>query len=83
MKIYVPRPKIDRESREIFEREISELFKIFDLNEKAAGKKKLQQKIRLMDSVGAEFLKNLTSKAMIKSYLLALLTFACLRYYLN
>lgn len=83
MRIYIPKPRMDKESKEIFEREVTELFKIFNLDQKLATKKKIKEKILFMDSLGAEFIRNLTSKTMLKSYLLALIAFICLRYYLN
>lgn len=81
MKIYIPKPMIDKESKEIFEREITELFKLFNLNERIAAKIRIKNKIRSVDNMGAELLRSLASTTMIKGYVAALLAFIILKQY--
>ncbi len=81
MKNFIPNPVIDKESKEIFEREITELFKLFNLNERTAAKNLIKSKIRSVDNMGAELLRNLASKTMIKGYVVALLAFIILKQY--
>lgn len=83
MKIYIPKPLIDKESKESFEREITELFKIFNLNKKTAVKNKIKSKMKLIDSAGADLLKNLVSKTMLKAYVVAGLAYVVLHAYFN
>lgn len=83
MKVFIPKPLIDKESKETFEREITELFKIFNLNKKSAAKNKFKQKIKLLDNVGIDILSNLTSKTMIKGYIAAAIAFVALKYFFN
>ena len=82
-KIYIPKPQIDDETKEIFKREVSELFKAFNLNEKELLKKKIKNKIKKIDRLGADFLKNLTSKNMLKSYAFGAVLFLVLRQFFN
>lgn len=81
MKFYIPKPVIDKESKEIFERETTELFKLFNLNERTIAKNRIKNKIRSVDNMGAEILRNLVSTTMIKGYVLALLAFIILKQY--
>lgn len=83
MKVFIPKPMIDRESKEIFEREISELFKIFNLNKKTAVKNKFKAKIKTLDAAGTDFISNLTSKTMIKGYIAAAIAFGVLKFFFN
>jgi hypothetical protein len=83
MKIFIPKPLIDKESKEVFDREITELFKIFNLNKKAAVKIKLKAKMKLIDSAGIDMLKNLASKSMLKAYVLAGVAYVALHSYFN
>lgn len=81
--MYIPKPMMDRESKENFEREVSELFKNFNLDRKSAAKAKLKQKIKSIDSAGADILGHLTSKTMLKGYLAALIVFGLLKFFFN
>jgi len=82
-KIYIPKPQIDLETRGIFEREVSELFKAFDLNEKNRLKKKIKNKIKRIDSIGEDFIKNLTSRKMLTTYTFGAVLFVVLRQFFN
>lgn len=83
MKIFIPKPVIDREAKEIFERETSELFKLFNLNQKTAARNLLKNKIKAVDNVGAELIRTLSSTTMIKGYIFALVAFIVLKQYFN
>lgn len=82
-KIFIPKPQIDTETRDIFSREVSELFRAFDLNEKERLKKKIKNKIKRIDSVGEDFLKNLTSKGMLTTYAFGAVLFVVLKQFFN
>lgn len=82
-KIFIPKPQIDTETREIFTREVSELFRVFDLNEKERLKKRIKNKIKKIDSVGEDFLKNITSKGMLTTYAFGAVLFVVLKQFFN
>jgi DNA polymerase I-like protein with 3'-5' exonuclease and polymerase domains len=79
IKIHIPKPLIDSETREIFNREISELFKTLELGEKTIFKKKIKTNIKMIDRLGASVVKNLTSKTMLASYAFGVVLFIVLR----
>lgn len=83
VKIHIPKPQIDTETKELFSREISELFKTFDLNHNAQMRKKITNKIKTIDTFGAGVLKGLTSKTMLASYAFGLVLFVVLKQYFN
>ncbi len=79
---FIPKVMMARDLRQSFDREVGELFKIMDLNERELLKKNVKKGFRFIDSMGAGFLKNLGSKAMIKAYVLAALMFLALKFIL-
>ncbi len=81
MRMYIPKPIIDRESKEVFEREIHDLFKVLNLNPSAAAKARLKQKLKSVDVIGASFISHLTSKTMLKAYAFAGFTYLTLKYF--
>jgi hypothetical protein len=82
-KIRIPSPQIDTETKEMFEREVSDLFRVFNLNEKELLKKKIKTKIKNIDSLGASFLKNLASRQMLTTYAFGAVLFVVLRQFFN
>lgn len=82
-KVYIPKPQIDSETKAAYEREIHELFKSFDLNEKELLKKKIKSNIKKIDMLGVAFFKNLASKSMLKTYALGVVLFVVLRRFFN
>ena len=82
-KIHIPKPQIDTETKSIFEREVSDLFRAFDLNEKMLLRKKIKNNIKKIDMIGVGFIKNLTSKGMIKTYAFATVLFIVLKQFFN
>lgn len=82
-KIHIPKPQIDSETKEIFVREVSDLFRVFDLNEKELLKKKIKNKIKSIDSMGVDFIKTLTSKSMLTTYAFGAVLFVVLRQFFN
>jgi hypothetical protein len=83
VKIYIPKPQIDTETKEIIAREISELFKTFDLNEKTLLRKKIKTNIKKIDSIGMGLMKNLVSKTMLASYAGGVVLFIVLKQFFN
>ena len=83
VKIHIPKPMIDTETKEIFSREVSELFKAFDLNESVLLRKKIKTKIAGIDSFGVSLIKNVTSKKMIKTYAFGAVLFVVLKNFFN
>ena len=72
IKFLIPKPSIDSETREIFENEVAEMFKSFDLNEKVLHKKKIKNKILLIDSFGSGVIKHVTSTKFYVIYVLGI-----------
>jgi hypothetical protein len=81
-KVFVPKPFIPRDMRETFNGEVSELFKLAGLNEVANKKKKLKKSLLALDHGGEIFLKNLSSKTMLKAYALALIAFVAMKFFI-
>ncbi|MBC7428434.1 MAG: hypothetical protein H7336_07480 [Bacteriovorax sp.] len=81
VKIHIPKPQIDNEIKEIYTREVSEIFKVFDLNEKAALRAKIKSKIKDIDSFGLSIIKTFASRKMIATYAFAGVMFVVLRHY--
>lgn len=80
--VFIPKVMMARDLRQSFEREVSELFKVMDLNERELLKKNVKKGFRFIDSMGVDFIKNLGSKTMIKAYVLAAFLFALLKFIL-
>lgn len=83
IKIHIPKPQIDAETKEIYTREVSELFITFDLNEKSLLRKKIVKKIKGIDSFGVSLIKNAVSKKMITTYAFGAVLFVVLKQYFN
>ncbi len=79
--VYIPKAVMDRDLRQSFEREVSELFKVLQLNEREALKHKVKSKFKTIDQMGIEFLGTLASKQMIKIYVVAAAMYAALKYF--
>jgi hypothetical protein len=80
---FIPKPQIDADTKASFEREVHDVFRVFELNEKEQLRLKIKKKIKNIDTAGAEFIKNLSSKNMIKTYVLGLMLFVVLRQFFN
>ena len=80
---YIPKPQIDTETRNTFEREVHEVFLAFELNERVKLKLKLKKNFKKIDTAALEFIKNLSSKNMIKAYAFGLVMFVVLRNFFN
>lgn len=80
--IYIPKALMDRDLRQSFEREVGELFKVMNLNNREILKRNVKKGFHVLDSMGLDFLKNMVSKTMIKAYLFALVCFICLKFFL-
>lgn len=78
-KVHIPKAIMDHDLRESFEREVTELFKAMDLNDRELLKKNVKKGFLFLDSMGIDFIKNLASKTMIKAYIVALFTFIFLK----
>lgn len=82
-KVYIPKPQIDSETKLVFEGEVHEIFKTFDLNEKERLKKKIKSNIKKLDNAGIDFIRNLGSKSMLKTYALGAVLFVLLRQFFS
>jgi len=78
----IPKFSMDRDLRQTFEREVVELFKAMDLNDRKLLKRNVKQGFIFLDKMGIEFIRNLFSKAMIKTYVFALVIFIGLKIFL-
>lgn len=81
--IYIPKVIMDKDLRQLFEREISELFKVMDLNKRELMKKNVKKGFVFIDKMGIEFIHNLSSRSMFKAYVFAIVIFVSLKYILN
>lgn len=80
---FIPKPQIDADTKASFEREVTEVFKAFELNEKQQLKLKIKKNIKKIDTAGVEFMKNLGSKSMVRTYAFGLVLFVVLRQIFN
>lgn len=81
--VYIPKVVMDRDLRQSFEREVSELFKVLQLDEREKLKANVKSKFKFLDQMGIDFLKTLSSKKMLKMYVVAGVLFLALKYYFN
>jgi hypothetical protein len=77
--IYIPKALMDHDLRQSFEREVGELFKVMELNNREILKRKVKKGFLFIDSIGLEFIKNLISKTMLKTYVMAAFIFIALK----
>ena len=80
--VFIPKISMDRDLRQSFEREVIELFKAMDLNDRENLKRNVKKGFIFVDKMGIEFIGHLFSKAMIKTYFLAAALFICLKLFL-
>lgn len=80
--VFIPKVLMDRDLRQSFEREVVELFKVMDLNDRELLKRNVKKGFLFVDRMGIEFIQNLLSKTMFKTYLFAGALFICLKLFL-
>lgn len=80
--VFIPKAVMDRDLRQSFEREVSELFKVMQLDEREVLKHNVKRGFKTLDQMGIDFLKMLSSKSMIKVYVVAAAMFFALKYFL-
>ncbi|MDD4972828.1 MAG: hypothetical protein PHY93_00675 [Bacteriovorax sp.] len=80
--VFIPKVLMDRDLRQSFEREVVELFKVMNLNDREILKRNVKKGFLFMDRMGIEFIQNLLSKTMFKAYFAAIVIFICLRLFL-
>ena len=80
--VFIPKISMDRDLRQSNEREVGELFKVMNLNNRENLKRNVKKGFRFVDSMGIEFFQNLFSKTMLKSYFIAGAIFICLKLFL-
>ena len=54
----IPKAHIDTETKNTFEREVAEVFRAFELNEKVQLKLKIKKNIKKIDTAAIDFIKN-------------------------
>jgi hypothetical protein len=81
-KVFIPKAIMDHDLRQSFDREVGELFKVMNLNEREALKRNVKKGIKTIDQMGIDFLKTLSSKSMIKIYAVAVGMFFVLKHFL-
>lgn len=79
--VYIPKVVMDRDLRQSFEREVGELFKILQLDEREALKRNVKHKIKTLDQMAVDFIKTLSSKSMMKVYIIAAAMFFALKHF--
>lgn len=80
--VFIPKALMDHDLRQSFEREVGELFKVMNLNNRENLKKSVKKGFLFIDTMGIDFLKNLASKTMLKTYLMAVFIFIFLKLFL-
>lgn len=80
--IFIPKALMDRDLRQSFEREVVELFKVMDLNDRELLKRNVKEGFHFIDRMGIDLIRNLLSKTMFKTYLIAAALFICLKLFL-
>ena len=80
--VFIPKVLMDRDLRQSFEREVGELFKVMDLNERELLKRNVKNGFRFIDNMGIAFIQNLFSKTMLKTYFFAGAVFICMKLFL-
>jgi hypothetical protein len=80
--VFIPKVLMDRDLRQSFEREVVELFKVMDLNDRELLKRNIKEGFIFVDRMGIEFIRNLLSKTMFKAYFAAVIVFICLKLFL-
>lgn len=80
--VFIPKVIMDRELRQSFEREVSELFKVMRIDEREILKHNVKNGFKTIDQMGIAFLNTLRSKSMIKIYVIAIAMFFALKYFL-
>lgn len=83
IKIYIPKPQIDNETKDNFKNEVSEIFKSLHLNEKNLLRLKIKKNIKRIDSFGIDLIEVFTSKKMITTYAFAGVLFVILKRFFN
>jgi hypothetical protein len=81
--VYIPKAIMDHDLRESFEREVGELFKVMELNQREILRKNVKKGFHFIDRMGIDFLKNLASASMLKTYFIALAIYVGLKFYLH
>ena len=67
MQIYIPRPVMDKESKENFDHEIHVLLKNFGLNDKVSKRRKMIKSIKKANTFGEVVLKTFFSRNVLLS----------------
>jgi hypothetical protein len=80
--VFIPKALMDSDLRQSFEGEVVQLFKAMNLNEREMIKKNVKNSFIFIDQLGIEFIKNLVSKTMFKTYFIGLVIFICLKMFL-
>ncbi len=81
--VFIPKMTMDRDLRQSFEREVGELFKVMDLNERELLKKKVKKSVRFLDNMGVDLVRTLVSKSMIKVYVITAAVVVGIKYFLK
>jgi len=58
----IPKAVMDHDLRESFEREVGELFKVMNLNDREILKKNVKKGFHFLDSMGIDFIKKFSIK---------------------
>jgi hypothetical protein len=80
--VFIPKVIMDRDLKQSFEREVSELFKVMNLNNREILKNNVRSGFSILDNMGISFLQNLYSRTMVKSYFFAFAIFLVLKFLL-
>lgn len=81
LNIFIPRPLMDKELKETFDRELHELLVHFGLNDKANRERLAVTYLSTLNSYGETILKVLFSKSMLAAYACAGVMYLLLKQY--
>jgi hypothetical protein len=78
-KTFIPKPMMDKELKETFDRELGDMLKSMQLNKKVLQKKRVSHFVQSINDYGEASFKILFSKSMILSFAVALVMFFVLK----
>lgn len=82
MRVAIPIITMDRELKQTFNRELSEVFKVLKLSRSEQFKDNVKNRFQFLDQMGLAFFQNLKSKSMLKAYVIATFSYFIIKHFL-
>lgn len=81
-KTFIPKPVMDKELKDTFDRELTELLKSLNINDSIVRKKMILNKLSTVNIYAEVFIKNAFSKTMFFSYGIAGMLYLLFRFHI-